>query len=253
MKISQKVGIAILIGGVSVFVIAKAVRSSQNNPPPPPPPPGSNTLWGHVYANGNTSMPVASALVGLGGLYVTTDSQGYFEFTDIAAGTYSLTCVMTGFDNYSVSVVVPEGDKEVNISLNQTQSTSAFDILLTGNTRVNAGGYWFSADLTYNISNPSSNTVTHTLKLYRRRITDGYTAAVELTNSDYTAVIPPGQPSPITITLAPGASVQYRWTGYYMNKMTLLYGYQDTYIPSNGLWQYWLRDELGNESAKVTN
>ncbi|MBE6526548.1 MAG: hypothetical protein E7Z63_02100 [Thermoplasmata archaeon] len=60
-----------------------------------------------------TSAPVAGATVTLGSDSTTAAADGSYTFTDVPAGTYTFTVSASGYDDYSVSLVVAEGDSLV--------------------------------------------------------------------------------------------------------------------------------------------
>ena len=66
-------------------------------------------IAGHVLDAG-TRLPIPQAVVAISGtnIYRIADAQGYFEFRDLSAGTYTLIATKNGYQTRTYSgIVVP--------------------------------------------------------------------------------------------------------------------------------------------------
>ncbi|MDH4140562.1 MAG: discoidin domain-containing protein, partial [Coriobacteriia bacterium] len=92
-------------------------------PPPPPPAPTTGTLTGNV-TDASTSAALSGATVSLGnGASTTTASNGGYTLSNVTAGTYSMTVIKTGYENWSGSVSVLAGEVSTkDVALTPTPS-----------------------------------------------------------------------------------------------------------------------------------
>jgi len=75
-------------------------------------------IYGYVTSNGE---PVQGATVSLDGQSVTTDQEGYYEFSGLEAyHTYTIQVSAEGYQTYSESVFVGEEDKSLDIALSKS-------------------------------------------------------------------------------------------------------------------------------------
>lgn len=76
-----------------------------------PTPPLLGNLNGHVYRSGS-SIPIANAMVQIGGKSAYTDANGYYQINNVLAGTYSATASTPGafYFNSSVSGITISDD-----------------------------------------------------------------------------------------------------------------------------------------------
>ena len=98
------------IAGILLFSYAKA-KSEEAEEQPPEQSTGTNTIEGYVY-DYNTGNPIEGAYVSLSGRarsFTKTDSNGYFRFTSIADGTYSLLITKSGYADVSDTISVSGG------------------------------------------------------------------------------------------------------------------------------------------------
>ena len=69
-----------------------------------------------------TTVPVEGVLVSLspGGLSKTTDAAGYFEFTDLESGQYTITVQKNGYQANRKTVNTVAGEtSEISVTINQ--------------------------------------------------------------------------------------------------------------------------------------
>jgi phage tail sheath gpL-like len=86
------------------------------------------TLKGMVV-DASSGNPIADIEVQLKGTDNSTmsDSTGYFEFTDLEAGSYTLYVDADGYKEYEQSVDLTEGGAQVTIKLEQAMSDDEED------------------------------------------------------------------------------------------------------------------------------
>ncbi len=121
-KVVLGVGAAVGAG----LLIVKAIKGGSA-PPPPPPPPNKANLYG-VVSNAATGQPVAGAevtleLPGVGQAKVTTGSNGAFQFLGLDMETYQLSCLKSGYAEYSQIITPVEGNNQCDITLNPVAGT----------------------------------------------------------------------------------------------------------------------------------
>jgi subtilisin family serine protease len=92
------------------------------------PPPGTGTIEGNV-TGADTELAIGGASVVVEGtdLSATTDSNGYYEITDVAEGTYTVTASADGYESVSQYDVVVSADtitSDVNFTLSPLSETS---------------------------------------------------------------------------------------------------------------------------------
>ncbi len=95
------------------------VDRAKNGGNPPPPPPGSTTVKGVVYEGGDTSKRVSGATVKLGSRTATTNSIGYFEFTQVTGSSVTVTATASGFSPGGVNRSTTGEVTWANISLSK--------------------------------------------------------------------------------------------------------------------------------------
>lgn len=71
-----------------------------------------------------TEAAVNDASVKLDDKATTTDSDGYYYFSGIAAGTYTLAVTITGYQSYQESITIIEGSNTKNIALTPEGTTT---------------------------------------------------------------------------------------------------------------------------------
>lgn len=118
--------------------------------------------------------------------------------------------------------------------------------------------FWYP-DLVFTVINYGSASITRTLQLWKRSVSlsggapEGPQAiTTPLGGIDNIRATPPGQPSPIQITLQPSGSCSYRYTGWLTQDYPTP-GYQVYYtlLSRPRSYFFWLQDELGNMSPEV--
>lgn len=87
------IGIAALLAGLGIWLLAKFAKAA----PPPPPPPGLANLYGKV-TDAQTGNPVAGVLLALNGMTVLTDSGGNYTFLELEPGSYSGSASKAGYE-----------------------------------------------------------------------------------------------------------------------------------------------------------
>jgi hypothetical protein len=70
------------------------------------PPPGGTTVKGLIYKGSNTGARIAGATVKLGSRTTTSNAEGYYQFTGVAAGSYTITASKSGFNTRSIQRAV---------------------------------------------------------------------------------------------------------------------------------------------------
>ncbi len=106
----------------------------------------------------NTNAQLEGALITIGTSYTnTTNSSGFYNIEDVTAGTYTLTCELTGYETYTTEINV-EGDETINIEL---QNSSGIDnpFVLQKNISVTNYPNPFKSETTINYSIPVSSNV----------------------------------------------------------------------------------------------
>ena len=68
---------------------------------PPTPPPGKGSLYGTVTDYG-TGSPVPGVTVNLGGVVVTTNPAGFYQFDNIEPGPYDITFSKDGYQTLTL-------------------------------------------------------------------------------------------------------------------------------------------------------
>ena len=77
-----------------------------------------------TVTDADTSEPIEGAVITIGTSYTnTTNSSGFYNIEDVTAGTYTLTCELTGYETYITEINV-EGDETIDIEL---QNSSGID------------------------------------------------------------------------------------------------------------------------------
>lgn len=72
-------------------------------------------LYGFVHdTDGN---PLPAALVSLNEHSTATLLNGTFDFANIPAGPYAITCTKTGYQDFSKSITLNAGDNEIDIKM----------------------------------------------------------------------------------------------------------------------------------------
>lgn len=94
-------------------------------------------------------------------------------------------------------------------------------------------------DFSGRVTNPNVDTITHTVRLWQREYSHSY-------STWYNPWVITSQ----IITLAPGGSYTYRYYGYYRDSSGDWICYPNMF--QHTTYYYWLEDELGNQSVKVT-
>ncbi|MCD4795329.1 MAG: carboxypeptidase-like regulatory domain-containing protein [Bacteroidales bacterium] len=111
-----------------------------------------------TVTDADTSEPTEGAVITIGTSYTnTTNSSGFYNIEDVTAGTYTLTCELTGYETYTTEINV-EGDETINIEL---QNSSGIDnpFVLQKNISVTNYPNPFKSETTINYSIPVSSNV----------------------------------------------------------------------------------------------
>jgi hypothetical protein len=70
-----------------------------------------------TVTDANTNDPLEGAVITLGTSYAdTTNSSGFYNIEDVVAGTYTLTCELTGYETFTTEIDV-EGNETIDIEL----------------------------------------------------------------------------------------------------------------------------------------
>ncbi len=86
-----------------------------------------------VVTDSDSGAIIPGAIVSIGGGYTdTTDSNGYYEISNIPTGTYPITAMAEGYGDYTGSITVQSGYQVNNIQL--TRGTSGDTGTTTGGT-----------------------------------------------------------------------------------------------------------------------
>ena len=105
-----------------------------------------------------TNDPLEDAVITLGTSYTdTTNSSGFYNIEDVVAGTYTLTCELTGYETFTTEIDV-EGNETINIEL---QILSGIDnpFALQNNVSVTNYPNPFNSVTTISYSIPKNNIV----------------------------------------------------------------------------------------------
>ncbi len=91
---------------VVVRYLTGAATSTPTPLPTPPPQGGAGIIFGFINdADGNALQGVTVSLDGADSSeHVTTDEEGYFEFRNLSAGDYTLTCEKDGYETYTQGI-----------------------------------------------------------------------------------------------------------------------------------------------------
>ena len=100
------IGIALLITG----------RKPSNGEPPPPPPPGLANLYG-VVVDSITSEPISGVTVKLLAIETTTNTAGYYLFSDLELGHQTVIFEKEGYVSDLGDIELLEGNNELNFAL----------------------------------------------------------------------------------------------------------------------------------------
>jgi len=104
---------------VSITLSILMSGCSKNNPTAP----ATGTISGTV-TDATTNKPIGSATVTLGSLTTSTSFQGTYSFSDVPAGTYTLTVTAGGYASQSKQVQVSQGTSQtLNFSLQPAATT----------------------------------------------------------------------------------------------------------------------------------
>ncbi len=95
-----------------------------------------------VVTDADTGDIIPGAIVSIGGGYTdTTDSNGYYEISNITTGTYPITVMADGYSDYTGSITVQAGYQVNNIQLTKGDSTDTGTGTETGTeTKTGTGG-----------------------------------------------------------------------------------------------------------------
>jgi len=84
--------------------------------PPEPPPPGYAQLYGRI-TDASTGEPISMATVTLDSMTTPTTIEGDYLFINLEPGEYSITCFKDGYESKAATVVLTEGNNELNAAL----------------------------------------------------------------------------------------------------------------------------------------
>jgi len=85
-----------VIGGAAVLATLLLYFATRAKAAPSPPPPGLATLYG-IVTDAETGQPISGVLVSLNGWTAYTRSGGYYAFTEIQPGAYTITFSKEGY------------------------------------------------------------------------------------------------------------------------------------------------------------
>lgn len=116
--------------------------------------PAGVQLYGQVYSSGSMKGISGATVTLSGGHSATTTSSGYFEFSDLTEGTYTITSSAPGHTSLSESVTIGSSPTQRNIALDE-------NCVLTVSVK-NADGSGVIADrtVTVSLSNGQETTTT---------------------------------------------------------------------------------------------
>lgn len=78
-------------------------------------PPEVATLYGFVHDKDGNPLPAVS--VTLDSYETATMLDGTFDFINIAADSYTITCTKAGYKEFSKDITLSEGDNEIDITM----------------------------------------------------------------------------------------------------------------------------------------
>ena len=100
--------------------LPELVARAQNGGRPDDPPPVTQvTVKGIVYEGSDTTARIPGATVTLGNRTAVTDSIGYYELTDVAAGEYAITAQINGFVSRTITRNVAGTETWASIGLSR--------------------------------------------------------------------------------------------------------------------------------------
>lgn len=103
----------------------------------------TNYVWGFITGSGSipqkisgtvknaSGQPISNATVTVGSVTAHADSAGYYEFSDVAPGSYTLTASAPNYDLYSYAFTMPSGSRQIEIVLAATTLPQVSSISLT--------------------------------------------------------------------------------------------------------------------------
>ena len=119
-----------------------------------------------------TGAAITGASLNLDDKETTTDSDGYYSFSGIATGIYTLTVTITGYQSYQESITITEGSnvKDIILTAGGTQVGSLGGTVKYGETLLegvvvelqNVGSFTTSADGAYSFNHVAYGTYTIT-------------------------------------------------------------------------------------------
>ncbi len=119
-----------------------------------------------------TAAAITGASLNLDDKETTTDSDGYYSFSGIATGTYTLAVTITGYQSYHESITIIEGSNTKNIALTTEGTTTGtlsgtvkYDETLLEGVAVelqNVGNYTTAEDGVYSFTGVNYGTYTVT-------------------------------------------------------------------------------------------
>lgn len=117
MKKNEKV-ILVTIITAGIAGLGYGIYRLQKGPPgPPPPPPGLANLYG-IVTDAETGQPLADVLVTANSWQVDTGSKGYYEFTGVEPGTYTIRFAKTNYEEVSMSITLSADEsRELNVQM----------------------------------------------------------------------------------------------------------------------------------------
>jgi len=171
------------------------------------------------YVTHATFGAIEGATVQVGGLFVVTDSQGYYEFPNVLQTTYSMTVSKDGYRQFSGNVRPDESDYQFDVALKYL-ATATFEpvadaTIYSGAPEANAGSFELlqlyavvglkeSFLITFAVDGlePTAEPVSAKLRLYHTE-----EEGIEATRAVMVAlVLEPWQEAHVTYSNAPGTS-----------------------------------------------
>ncbi|MEO6176839.1 MAG: TonB-dependent receptor [Flavobacterium circumlabens] len=93
-----------------------------------------NTVSGKVFDESGQTVPGANVSLTGSDQTVTTDVNGSYLFSNIAAGTYTISATNVGYKSFTKKVTVKEGEAVVENLVLETESQNLKEVVVTGSS-----------------------------------------------------------------------------------------------------------------------
>ncbi|QSB25621.1 TonB-dependent receptor [Flavobacterium sp. CLA17] len=93
-----------------------------------------NTVSGKVFDESGQTVPGANVSLTGADQTVTTDVNGSYLFTNVAAGTYTISATNVGYKSFTKKVTVKEGEAVVENLFLETESQNLKEVVVTGSS-----------------------------------------------------------------------------------------------------------------------